>query len=381
MKPIVQEDLRAIVTTASTPCISIYMPTHRAQDNQQDPIRLKNLLGKARDQLIARGMRSSEARDMLQPVSRMLDDSQLWRDVQSGLAVFCAPGTFLQYRLSTQCPELAIVTEHFHLKPLLPLFMGYETFYVLALNLKDTRLIQGTRNLFQEIELRGALSNLNDIMETYVMEEYVSFHAYGIAGGGGRPAAVMHASGAMSDDAVRKKYIREYFVQLDRAVARILNAGRQGLILAGVKYLCALYREVNTYGNLMQEEITPGPQVQPRQLYQEGLKIIERHRSDNLKQAIARYQSALGSSLAISDIERIVPASYRGQVDMLLVSQAQQAWGRFDPSSEEVVIHQTRQANDEDLMDLAATYTLMHGGNAYVVPAGETTAPAAILRY
>jgi len=191
----------------------------------------------------------------------------------------------------------------------------------------------------------------------------------------------MNASGAMSDDAVRKKYIREYFVQLDRAVARILNAGRQGLILAGVKYLCALYREVNTYGNLLQEEITPGPQVLPRQLYQDGLKIIERHRSDNLKQAVARYQSALGTSLAISDVRRIVPASYRGQVDMLLVSQAQQAWGRFDPSSDEVVIHQARQANDEDLMDLAATYTLMHGGNAYVVPADETAAPAAFLRY
>jgi hypothetical protein len=51
-------DLRQLVNNASAPCVSLYLPTHRAgPETQQDPIRLKNLLRKAESGLQAEGWR------------------------------------------------------------------------------------------------------------------------------------------------------------------------------------------------------------------------------------------------------------------------------------------------------------------------------------
>jgi hypothetical protein len=49
-------------------CVSIYMPTHRTGvETQQDPIRLKNLLGKAEKELSDRGMGRRDVQKMLEP--------------------------------------------------------------------------------------------------------------------------------------------------------------------------------------------------------------------------------------------------------------------------------------------------------------------------
>ncbi len=54
-------DLEELLEHASNPCISIYMPTHRASvETRQDPIRLKNLLRECELSLEARALRKLE---------------------------------------------------------------------------------------------------------------------------------------------------------------------------------------------------------------------------------------------------------------------------------------------------------------------------------
>ena len=61
--------------------VSIYMPTHPAGDQiQQDPIRLKNLLNQAQEELMARGLRRPDAEALLQPAVRR-DQALPGRDV------------------------------------------------------------------------------------------------------------------------------------------------------------------------------------------------------------------------------------------------------------------------------------------------------------
>jgi len=51
------------------------MPTHRAgTETRQDPIRLKNLLSRAREQLVDGGLRSTEADGILEPARLLLED-------------------------------------------------------------------------------------------------------------------------------------------------------------------------------------------------------------------------------------------------------------------------------------------------------------------
>ena len=69
-------------------CVSIYMPTFWGMDQQQGPIRLKNLVDEAHARLIARGMRTPAAAERLAPLRAMIDDSDLWRQRGGSLALF-----------------------------------------------------------------------------------------------------------------------------------------------------------------------------------------------------------------------------------------------------------------------------------------------------
>ena len=59
-------------------------------------------------------------------------------------------------------------------------------------------------------------------------------------------------------------------------------------------------------------------------------------------------------------------------------------WGRFDPATEAIEVHETAAPGDDDLLERAATQTVLHGGSVYVleapmVPGGQFA--AAVFRY
>ena len=65
-------ELRQLAETNSPGCVSIFMPTHRAGlEQQQDPIRLKNLVTEAERRLAAQGMRAPDVRALLGPATEL----------------------------------------------------------------------------------------------------------------------------------------------------------------------------------------------------------------------------------------------------------------------------------------------------------------------
>jgi hypothetical protein len=84
--------LRFLLDESRAPAVSIFLPTHRAgQEIRQDPIRLKNLVRQAEQQLIDEGTRAAEACNLLEPVAALVEDSAFWRRQAEGLAVFRSP--------------------------------------------------------------------------------------------------------------------------------------------------------------------------------------------------------------------------------------------------------------------------------------------------
>jgi hypothetical protein len=71
-------------------------------------------------------------------------------------------------------------------------------------------------------------------------------------------------------------------------------------------------------------------------------------------------------------------------VECLFVALGRQQWGDYDPGANQVHLHPAAQPGSFDLLDLAATQTLLHGGAVYAVePAGVPDAAllAAVFRY
>jgi len=115
-------DLKALIAQQGKWCISIYMPTHRVGPaQQQDPIRLKNLLAEAETKLLANGLPRLEVERLMAPAEDLLWNNDFWQHQGNGLALFLTDRFSSTNRLPHQFPELVVIANSFHTKSLVPL--------------------------------------------------------------------------------------------------------------------------------------------------------------------------------------------------------------------------------------------------------------------
>src|SRR5438270_7696101 len=116
-------ELQTLAGVSAHWCVSIFMPTHRGapKPQQQDPVQLENLLKQAGGKLSALGMRTPDARQLLEPGDALLNQPLFWQHPADGLALFLAPGRSNVYQVPLPLRDFVAVADHFHLKPLLPL--------------------------------------------------------------------------------------------------------------------------------------------------------------------------------------------------------------------------------------------------------------------
>jgi hypothetical protein len=367
--------------------ISMFMPMiQRGAATQQNPIRCKTLLRQVEEQLLANGLRSQEAQDLLQPLQQLLPNRDFWQRQSHGLAVFIAPQIVRAYRLPLALDELAVVSYRFHIKPLLPLLSGDSHFFVLALSQKAVRLLRGTRFHSDEVELPGVPQGVAAALQYDDVEK--RDHHY--PGTQGRPAggiAPFAGHGVDVEDATHEPHdaLLRYCQQVDTSLRAFLRNEQAPLVLAGVEYLLPIYQRANTYPYLLQEGITGNPEgLRPEEIQERAWAIVQPHFRQAQEGAAAQYRHLLGTGRAISELPAIVIAAYEGRIDTLFVAVGVQRWGRFDSESRAVEVHQEALTGDEDLLDVAAMYTLLRRGTVHAVTLEELpdqTPAAAILRY
>ena len=376
-------ELKTLLEKRGEWCVSLYLPTHRAgRDIQQDPIRLKNLLRNAEERLLASGLRAVEARSLLAPAQELLQDEMFWRHQSDGLVLFLSPTEFHSYRLPLQFAELEVVTDRFHVKPLLPLIQSGQRFFVLALSQNKVRLLECSQHHVDEANLENVPTSLAEALKYDDPEKQLQFHT-GTPSGQGQRAAMFHGHGVGVDDA--KDRILRYFHQVNKGLQTVLQDERAPLILAGVEYLLPIYREANTYTHLVSEGITGNPDTLPAQdLHQQAWAIVQPLLQKAQADAVAQYRQLAGTKRASDTLEEIVPAAYHGRVECLFVAVGIQQWGTFDAADNTVHVHEATEPGDEDLLDFAAVQTFLNGGIVYAVPLPEVpdhARLAAVFRY
>ncbi|HLO87643.1 MAG TPA: hypothetical protein VK203_21920 [Nostocaceae cyanobacterium] len=383
------DEFKTLVEQPQFPCISLYMPTQKAgAEIRQNPIRFKNLIKAAEERLEELGMRSTEALDLLQP-ARELDKNDFWEHQEEGLVIFISPNQFHYYCVPITLPELVIVGEQFHLKPLLHLINNDGSFYILALSQQEVKFFQATRYSINEIEVENMPETLEAALLEEALQKGVQHRIATGKGGTANPAqhpGSFHGQGSPDQDK-HQEDILQFCYAVDRALHEKIKEEKAPLILAGVEYLFPLYREANTYSHLLAAGITGNQEdVKPEQLREQAWEIVEPLFHQHEEEAIALYQQLAGegTNQATNELKEIVPAAYYHRVDTLFVPVGKQVWGKLDPENMSLDLHPEPEPNDEDLLDLAAVHTLLNGGKVYTLepekmPNGSTL--AAIFRY
>lgn len=382
MNVLTRNNLKLLMEIHQGPCLSIFMPMHRSgQETQQDPIRFKNLLRKAEERLITRGLPAPEAKELLESAQKLLQgDRDLFHQHQSdGLAMFLSVEMFHYYLLPFVFKELVIVTDRFHIRPLLPVLSGDGRYYILALSQNKVRLLQGTHYSVNEVALADVPKNLAETLRDDDSWKELQMHS-GISGGKGKLSAITHGG-----EVDNKENIQRYFRRIDKGLHELLRDERAPLVLAGVDYLHTIYKEVNTYPHLMEDGIGGNPEgLSAKELHAQAWTVVRPHFQKAQQEAVDHYKQFISSGRTSNRVRKIIPPAYHGRIELLFVVPDFQQWGTFDPSTDEIHLHKKYKSGDEDLLEFAVIQTLLNGGIVYVVEPEkmpDAGSLAAVFRY
>jgi len=372
-------------------CVSIYMPTHRAaSETLNDQITLKNLLDAASDELAdlmaaendertnahmpraaspaarRRNKHELAARSFVQPALDAAASPNFWNGRQDGLALFIGAGVLSHRWLPYPTESLAVVSKRHHITPLVPLLTDDVHFFVLALSQNEVRLLEGNRGGMTEVDVPGMPRNLADALRAEEPEKQRQVRSAGI-GPSGTPLGIRY--GHREDEHGR---IHRFLQEVEHRLRPALNGRSSPLILSGVDYLLAMYREVNTYPHLHVREIHGNPELLTTNQLHEAAWQIMREELDRLKgRAIGSYDAARdaqGARRASDEPGVVLQAAHQGRVDILFVEMAKHCWGSYDALTNQMTCRPEREHGEADLFDLAVVQTLAHGGTAYVLP-------------
>ncbi|MCK5212463.1 MAG: hypothetical protein KAQ74_00960 [Dehalococcoidia bacterium] len=382
MRLLARSELKELLERPKTTSVSIFLPTHRTGDAEQDIIRFKNLLRQAQERLEEIGMRAAQVSDLLEPARELVGDSLFWHHQAEGLAVFLSPDFFTYYRLPYDFEERMIVASRFHVAPLLPLFSADGIYYVLALSQNRVRLVQCSRDSARDVTPAGLVGSLSDVLQYDGYGKDSQFRTGSSRGASGGSAS-FHGHGEGKD--VAKDSIVQFLRHVDSGVHEALKGESAPLVLAGVKYLLAMYAETNTYPHLLPEvaEVNPD-ELGEMNLQNKTWPMVESYFSRERADALRQYGDVSSRARTVTGLDRVLRAVNDGRVAELFVALGFQQWGRIARDGVQILQHKEPRVGDEDLADRVVVQALLTGANVHVVAPEVVPGDypvAALLRY
>jgi hypothetical protein len=361
--------LTMLIQERKTPCVSIFTPTHREwNEMNQDILRFKNQIKETQLLLLQNGMKEPEIQSFLKDINKLTDDREFWNHQQEGLAVFISRDEFYHLHLPFRFREKINMSNRFYTKPLLPVFNGNKDFFILSLDLHNIRLFRGYHYSVKEINLENTPVSIEDALDLdNDWEKKMQYRAQISTGNTHR--ANFHGHGARNDATNRKRDIHRFFEMVTEGLMNILKDEKAPLVLAGVEQNAAIFREVNKYPNLFENFLKVDVDfMQTDDLYHRSAELLEPHFQNDAHKELEKFGNMKNSDKASDKPDEIIKAAYENRIASLLVNPDEEIWGRFDSDNYSTVIHWQKEDGDEDLVDLAATQTLLRNGTIFTLP-------------
>lgn len=364
------------------PCLSVYQPTHRSHpDNQQDPIRFRNLV-KEIEKSLGRRYEPREVKALLEPFVELMEDDAFWNHTLDGLGVLARPGLFRVYRLQRPVPELAIVADSLHVKPLLRIVQSADRYQILAVTRQQIRLYEGNRDALDEVELAADVPRtLTDALGEELTEPRLTVSSYGEGAGG---PAMHHGQGGRKDqiDLDAERFFRAVdtkFVECHSQPSKL------PLLLAALPENQSLFREVSRNPFLVAEGIDGNPDaLSVDELRTRAWRVVEPVYLERLRSIVERFEESKTKSLATGDAAQAAEAAVTGRVETLLVDAVRQVPGTIDSATGRVQPGELADPEVDDVIDDLAELVMRQGGEVVVVPSERMpteTGLAAVYRY
>lgn len=375
MPSLVEDYARLLSEQHEPPCLSLYQPTHRMHpDNQQDPIRYRNLL-KTLAESLHRKYPTRETAPLLAPFEALAADRDFWNHTLDGLAVLAAPGLFLVWRLQRPVAELTVVADSFHTKPLMRILQSADRYHVLGLNRHEARLFEGNRDTLDEVDLA---------IDAEAAPPAARERATRVYGSGALGATTRH--GTDVKQSMRDKQAEQFFRSIDADVLEHYSRPTgMPLLLAALPEHHHLFRSISRNPMLTAGAIDVHPDdLSIEQLRARAWALFEPWYLARLAKLVEAFEEARAKQTGSDDLREVAQAAAAGRVATLLIEADRIIPGRFDPADGSVVEGKLSDPEVDDLLDDIGERVIATGGEVVIVPAARMpaiTGLAAIYRY
>ena len=387
MHQIVREQLSKFLADQHPPCVSLYMPTHRRHpENQQDPIRFRNLLQRLEGLLSQDPSNRETGKKILTRLQTLSHDEPFWNRRTEGLAILSSPDAFQIFDLYKPVEELMVVADSFHIKPLLWALQATDRFQVLGLNRHAAKLYEGNRKTLNEIKLNdGVPATIEEALGSELTEAHLTVGSYGGSGRPGHGSPSMHHGHGQKKEEVEIDNQR-FFRAVDRAILEHHSRPtRLPLLLAALAEHHDVFRKISHNPFLLEVGIKLDPQsVSGERLRSAAWQVMEPYFMQRIAKYIEDFQTAQSQQLGASDLTDIAHALIAGRVGVLLVEADREIPGKLDPATGSLEFLALEATDVDDLLDDFAELALKMGGEVMIIPAEQmpsTSGAAATYRY
>lgn len=298
-----EAEVRSLLETVGTRCVSIYMPaTPQPDDADAERIGFKNLVSSAVEQLQAADADKRELAAFTEALTEIGEDPSFWRYQANSLAVFATLDDVHVYRLASRLEAHAVVADRFFLKPLLRAVTFPSAGFVLALAQGSVRLFEfGGDYGPHEVEVADLPASVDEFAKTVPGAD--SGNAFGVQSPEGQ-----------------RSLLRKYARQVDRAVRAALRGHELPVVLYAANPLASTFRSVSTLPTLAAEGIDASPERLPgHELVAAARDVLDRVYAAELAKLVERFELRAGQGRTATDLADVARAATYGAIDVLIV--------------------------------------------------------------
>ncbi len=360
------------------PCITIILPLLKEPGHaDENAARLHRILDDVESKLEEFGL-DGKAKGQYVASARNFADEQLKSPpADSTLILYVSSSVFQIYMLPQEMEESVSIGSHFYLTPLLSDEAEAMHYFVLAVSKKKATFFEVKGRSIMAREVEGMPSSVEDAFKGMEhTDRQVNFHSTG------NGTAAFHGDGGEKDQ--QEIEMTVYLKAIANSLHTLVHEAKVPLVFAGVTEEYGIYKKFDQSGMLLDEFIKGNPDMTMKEdLLERSRPIAEKHMAGGRKQLAETFGTAMANQKGTDTMDDVLKAAVEGRVDTLLLKRGASEWGIVQENGDSIV-HTAKENGDEDLLSVAASWTLRNGGNVVFFPEDEMPGKspmAAIFRY
>jgi len=335
-----RELISKLAEEQKSPCVTISFNTHRTfPDNQQDEIRLKNLVKEAEDRLLSE-FSKREIADLLANLQQVRDEYTRDQNLES-IHIFVSSELIEVKRSSWPLSrgEGVFIDDTFAIRPLIKDYNRTKSYYVLSLNQKDVRLF--------ELENESIVREIKNDDFPFTEANYNLTHLE-----------------ANNDHRKLESKVKEFYNLVDKSVQRAIQDIDAAVLVIATEANFSYLKQVADYEKMYLGILSTAlVQVSETDLGIAAWEFMKGELQEQRTAAIEEIEEAVAQGNVLTDLQEIYEAARTGRGDLLIVHQDYQQAALIDENHQlELVDDPTTLHAVDDIVSMIAWDVISKNG-------------------